>query len=152
LLGPENIADALILDTLAGFFIKPPRFEYSRPIEPFGRFLLECVLLDMKSAAAATGNAWGFQLDRLQVGRIRVDEAWDEAWQQELLRAAVRSVHREAPDSESFKIFELCTLRGLSLEEVGRRLGIPESSVLRARERLGRIVRQRKQEIEARGE
>jgi len=67
-------------------------------------------------------------------------KVWEEEWQRTLLERAVACVCRRANPKHA-QIFDLCLLRGQSVSEVARALGVSLMTVYLVKTRLGRDLK-----------
>jgi len=69
-----------------------------------------------------------------------LERFWEAEWQQNLLRAALERVRRQA-NPRQFQIFDLCAVKQKPLKEVRRFLGVSAMQVYLARHRVAKLIR-----------
>lgn len=69
------------------------------------------------------------------------EEIWEQEWREAVVRQCLGEIRREV-DPKTFEAFELFAGKGLSAEEVGRRLGMSANAVFSAKRRILRRVRE----------
>jgi RNA polymerase sigma factor (sigma-70 family) len=80
----------------------------------------------------------------------RLEAAWDEEWQQNLMDAAIQRVKRRV-QPKHYQIFELRTLKEWPARKVARTLGVNVAQVHLIKHRVGTLIKREIKQLEERG-
>lgn len=69
----------------------------------------------------------------------RLDELWETEWREHLLKQALEIVKTKV-SADQFQIFHLLQVRGWSVSQIQKQLGVSATKIYLAKHRIGRIV------------
>ena len=139
---PQDVDD-LVQDVMLGFFAHSPTFVYDPLKGRFRGYLKVCTLRAMQRRLGARGRMTHVSLDQVPPDDVAVEQVWNDVWEQQLLQRAMDETRREFKDDQNFRAFELHVVKGQSVPEVMRALGVSESSVHRGKSRVAAALRRR---------
>lgn len=80
----------------------------------------------------------------------RLEKLWEEEWQQNLMDAAIQRVKRQV-NAKHFQIFELYALKNRPAENVAATLKVTVAQVHLIKHRVGNLIREEVERLEAEG-
>ena len=85
--------------------------------------------------------------DKIPDPKNDFSQLWDQEWEENLRELVLRRVKEKVPASQ-YQIFDCYVLKGWSVEQVAKELGISKASVYLARTRVGRVAKAEALKIE----
>jgi RNA polymerase sigma factor (sigma-70 family) len=135
--------DDIIQDVMLGFFSQSPKFVYDPSVGRFRGYLKVCTFRAMKRRAGLASGPAQVPLEQIDPQDVQVEHAWNDVWQQQRLQRALESTRRQYKNSRAFQAFEMHVIRGLSVEEVSRALGVSASTVHHAKSAVAAALKMR---------
>lgn len=136
-------ADDVVQDVLVGFYAKSPTFVYDPARGRFRAYLKACAIHVLQKRVAAARARKTVPLSNVDPAAPETDPAWDELWQQQLLKRALELTRAQYQDRDTFRAFTLTALDGKSPADAAAELGMSLDSVYKARARVTEAVRAR---------
>lgn len=139
--------DDIIQDVMASFFKASGTFEYN-PAR--GRFRGWLKTVTVRAAIRRAGKNLRFRgipFDELSDIELAVDEAWNDAWEQQLVASALASIRAECGDSLAFRAFEQYVLLDRDATVVASELGTSVNNVHQAKVRITKKLREAVQKL-----
>ena len=145
---PADVED-VVQDVLVGFYATSPSFVYDPARGCFRGYLKTCTFRAIQRRLGRDVRFRGLPLDRVDPEAIEVEQAWNDVWEQEVLRSAIEDVRREIGQTKTFRAFELYVILDTPPREVSQRLGLHIDNVYRAKETVTRMLREKLNELRA---
>lgn len=139
--------DDVIQDVMLGFYTAAPEFEYDPSKGRFRGYLKVCTFRALRRRAAQDQRFPAIDPRRLDEQAAELDSAWNELWEEQLLKRALSDVRERRRESATFRAFERTVLDGARPADVATELGLSLDAVYKARQRLMAEVRQRLGEL-----
>ena len=133
--------DDVIQDVLLGFYGQSPTFEYDPSRGRFRGYLKVCTCRALKRRIGQNARFNGVPLADVDPESPDVEDAWERAWEQQLLDRATAQLRREIGQSRRFIAFERQILQNLPAEQVAQELGVHPNSVYRAAQQVSERLR-----------
>jgi RNA polymerase sigma-70 factor (ECF subfamily) len=142
---PSDLDD-LVQDVLLGFVRANEEFRYNRERGRFRGYLKVCTIGAL-NRRRKQNRKFAAMPEELDPKDPKLDESWDEAWEKALLKRAVELVRRDYKNNETFRAFEMTTLKGQEPREVATTLKLSIDSVYQARTRIKAAVQKYVKEL-----
>jgi len=137
-------ADDVVQDVLVGFYAKSPTFVYDPSRGRFRAYLKACTIHALRKHLAAARGRATVPLDSVADPAAPADdEAWDDLWEQQLLKRALELTRAQYEDRDTFRAFLLTAIDGKTPAEAAKELGMSLANVYKARARVTESVRER---------
>ena len=133
----------VVQDVLVGFYATSPTFVYDASRGSFRGYLKTCAFRAARRRLGRKTRFHGLPLERVDSEAVEVEQAWDDVWEQELLRGAIEDLRREIGQTKAFRAFELYVILDLPPHEVSRQLGLHIDNVYRAKQEIARRLREK---------
>ena len=140
---PASDLDDIVQEVLVGFFSKSPTFAYDPSRGRFRGYLKTCTCHVLRKRARPVGATAGVPLERIDPEALEVEQAWDDVWEQQLLRRAVEQVRAEIGLTRTFRAFEQYVMLDRPAQQVSRELGLHVDNVYRCKQQVTQLLRQR---------
>jgi RNA polymerase sigma-70 factor (ECF subfamily) len=148
---PQDRED-VVQDVMAGFFAASPQFRYDPLKGRFRGFLKVCTFRAMRRRLGQNAKFAGVPLDQIDPEALEVDDAWNDVWEHEHLRRAMRELRDEYEATpqrlRTFRAFELFGLLEQPAPDVAKKLGISVDSVHQAKHRITEALRTKLRTLE----
>jgi RNA polymerase sigma-70 factor (ECF subfamily) len=128
---------------LLGFFLKSPTFVYDPSKGRFRSYLRVCTYRALQRRAGKEARLHGKPLDELDPEASAVEQAWNDVWEQQLLRRALDEVRQTLGQTRTFMAFELYVVLDQPAQSVADKLHINLNSVYRAKEQITRMLQEK---------
>jgi RNA polymerase sigma-70 factor (ECF subfamily) len=142
----------IVQDVMAGFFAASPRFAYDPAKGRFRAFLKVATFRSVRRRLGQNLKFQGAPLTRIDPEAMEVDQAWNDVWEHEHLRRAMRdtrSKYQSNPDMlRTYRAFELFALLEHPAEDVARKLGLSIAAVHQAKSRITKALREKLRHLE----
>ena len=139
--------DDVVQDVLIGFYATSPTFVYDPSKGRFRGYLKTCTCHALRRRIARDVKFRGASLNQIDADALEVDQAWNDVWEQELLRRAVETLRAEIGTTRTFQAFDLYVIQDVSPQEVSRRLGLHIDNVYRSKESVTQLLREKLKEL-----
>ena len=144
--------DDIVQDVMTGLFSASGSFHYDPAKGRFRGFLKACTFRALRRRLGQDARFGGLPLDRVDAQALEVEQLWNDVWEHERLRRAMREVrdrYQSHPDrARTFRAFELFGLAEQPADRVAAELGMSVDSVHQAKSRISRALRDRVRELE----
>ena len=141
--------DDLVQDVLVGFFGKAATFAYDPARGRFRSYLKVCT---MRAAYKRFGRDAredrALALTALDEDAAQVEQVWNDVWEKQQLEQAMADVREQLRGESSWRAFEQTVLHGRTPQQVADELGLTVSAVYKARDRIGKSLRERLKKIQ----
>src|SRR5262245_13071037 len=136
----------VVQDVMAGLFSASRNFVYDPRKGRFRGFLKVCTFRAVRKRLGQNVRFQGVALTRVDPEALEVDQIWNDVWEHEHLRRALRETREKyQPSPEMFRTyraFELFALLENPAEEVARRLSMSVDGVHQAKSRITKALRE----------
>jgi RNA polymerase sigma-70 factor (ECF subfamily) len=139
---PQDVDD-VIQDVLLGFFAKSPTFVYEPERGRFRGYLKVCTYRALRRRIGKDVRFGGAPLDQIDPEALAVEQAWNDVWEQQLLRRAIEEVRDSLGGGRTFRAFELYVVFNRPPQQVAQELGMHVNSVYRAKEQVTRMLQEK---------
>lgn len=149
-----NVQDRedVVRDVIAGFFAASPQFHYDPAKGRFRGFLKACTFRALRSRLGQNAKFSGVPLDRIEPEAAEIDQAWNDVWEHEHLRRAMRELRDECANdparARTFRAFELFGLMERPADAVADELKMSVDSVHQAKHRMTTALRSKLSTLE----
>jgi RNA polymerase sigma-70 factor (ECF subfamily) len=141
--------DDLVQDVMVGFFGKAATFAYDPSRGRFRGYLKVCT---MRAAYKRFGRdarrERALPLATLDEDAAQVEQVWNDVWEKQQLERAMADVREQLRGESTWRAFEQTVLHGRAPQEVADELGLTVSAVYKARERIGKSLRERIKQVQ----
>jgi RNA polymerase sigma factor (sigma-70 family) len=141
--GDQNIDD-IVQDVMLSFFSASPTFQYDPAKGRFRGFLKTCTFRALVKHAKKNKRWGGQALSEEQADSLEVQAAWEDVWEQELLRRALKAAKKQYSGTEAmkktFQAFEQYVLNERDADEVAKELDLSRDSVHQAKRRITKAL------------
>ena len=145
---PQDVDD-VIQDVFLSFFLVSPRFEYDRAKGRFRGYLKTVTVRAIRARFGRAAKVNEVPLADLPDDAPAVQETWDRAWADQLMRRAVEAVRLEyAAHPKTFEAFERYALRREPVADVARDLGMTPDGVYQGKHRMLETLRAKVKELD----
>jgi RNA polymerase sigma factor (sigma-70 family) len=145
---PHDVDD-LVQDVMMGFFAKAPTFVYDPARGRFRGYLKVCTF---RAACRRFGRDAKFNqtlpLSSLDENAIEVEQVWNDIWEKQRIERAMADVREQCRGEKTWQAFEQTVVQARSPQEVAEELGLSVSGVYKARDRVGKTLRERLRRLE----
>jgi RNA polymerase sigma factor (sigma-70 family) len=143
----NNDVDDVVQDVLIGFFSKSPTFKYEASRGRFRGYLKTCTCHTLwKRAERRQGGAIAtVALNQIDPESLEVEQAWQDIWEQQLVRRAIEQVRAEIGGTKTFRAFEQYVMLDRPAQQVSEELGLHVDNVYRSKEQVTQLLRERVQ-------
>jgi RNA polymerase sigma factor (sigma-70 family) len=142
---PDGNVDDVVQDVLLGFFSTAPTFVYDPARGRFRKYLKACICHTVWKRTKRHGNA-AIQmvgLDQINPQSLEIEQAWNDIWEEQLLRRAIEQVRAELGQTKTFRAFELYVMLDRPAQQVSGELGLHVDNVYRSKEQVTQLLRER---------
>jgi RNA polymerase sigma factor (sigma-70 family) len=140
---PQQEIDDVIQDVLLGFFAKAPTFEYDPAKGRFRGYLKVCTFRALRKRMGSALKLKAEPIEQVDPDSLDVEQAWNDVWEQEMLRHALDEAREQYRHANTFRAFEQYVVLGKPADEVARMLGMHVNSVYRAKEQITEVLREK---------
>jgi len=141
--------DDLVQDVLVGFFGQSATFAYDPGRGRFRGYLKVCT---MRAAYKRFGrdakHNRALPLTSLDEDAAQAEQVWNDVWEKQQLERAMADVRQQLRGESSWRAFEQTVLHGREPQAVADELGLTVSAVYKARDRIGKSLRERLKHLE----
>jgi RNA polymerase sigma factor (sigma-70 family) len=137
-LGARSAVEDVVQEVLVGFFTHAPEFVYDRSKGRFRGYLKKCTLAAIQKLRKNPETH--ADIDHLDAQAPAVDSAWNDVWEEELLRQAIGEAQREFSADHTYRAFELYVIMEMPVQEVAAQLGITHDVVYQAKTRVRKAI------------
>jgi RNA polymerase sigma-70 factor, ECF subfamily len=133
--------DDIIQDVMTAFVSVEPGFVYDPAKGRFRGWLKTCTV---RAAIRRHGKNLRFQgvpLTEVPDAELAVDALWNDVWEDEMLRTALRRLRETTESSTTFRAFEEYVLMDRPAEDVAQELGLSVDNVHQIKSRLTKRLR-----------
>jgi RNA polymerase sigma-70 factor, ECF subfamily len=131
----QDIPD-IIQEVLMGFFGVSPTFVYNPQRGRFRGYLKTCTWRIFQRRFRGRLQISGRSVEEIADDELRVDEVWNDVWEQEQLRRAMEEVRQQyavrADTMRTFQAFEMYAILEQSVESIAKQLDLSVNSVHQA--------------------
>jgi RNA polymerase sigma-70 factor (ECF subfamily) len=145
---PQDVDD-VIQDVLTGFFASSPTFVYDPSKGRFRAYLKVCTIRALRNRMGKAARLRTVPIEQVDDGAVEFDQAWNDVWEQELLKRALDVVREKYRAGNTFRAFEQYVLFARAPEEVASELGVNVATVYKAKDRVTAALRKLMQRLEA---
>ncbi len=124
-----------------GWLLQTTRWRIS---DQFRKRVPECT----SAAPQQDGESGTAEIERAE-GAACVETVWDEAWERNLVEAAIERVKGQV-DPKEFQIFDLHVLREWPVQQVARKLHTTQAHVYYAKYKVARLIKKEAKNLGAR--
>jgi RNA polymerase sigma factor (sigma-70 family) len=135
--------DDVVQDVMIGFYSKSPTFVYDPVKGRFRGYLKTCTYNAVNRRRHAVIRAGKLSGDAAQLDDVAIDPLWEDLWEAELLKHAIKEIRDEMGSTKAFQAFEQYVMFEKSAETVAEDLSMHLNSVYRAKEQIVRALQQR---------
>jgi RNA polymerase sigma factor (sigma-70 family) len=155
----DDDAQDVVQEVLTGVARKMPGFHYDRTKSFKGWLMVQIrsrIVEHHRRTAAKRSVTQALPESETLLEAIRVDDSvdppfeavWDKEWRQHMLETALRRVEAKV-SARQFLIFSHVALRGDSVTQVRKTLGVSLAQVYLAKHRVGKLVKEELRLLEA---
>jgi RNA polymerase sigma-70 factor (ECF subfamily) len=148
---PQDRED-IVQDVMAGFFAASPQFKYDPTKGRFRGFLKVCTFRAMRRRLGQNARFSGVPLEKIDPEALEVEAAWNDVWEHEHLRRAMRALREEYESTpqrlRTFRAFELFGLLEQPAPDVAKKLDMSVDSVHQAKHRITEALRAKLKTLE----
>lgn len=139
---PQDVDD-VVQDVLIGFFATSPTFVYDPAKGRFRGYLKVCTYRSLHRRFGKEVKVKGKPLEEVDPEEVSIEQAWNDVWEQELLRRALDEVRESMGQSKTFRAFEHYVVFDHPAESVAQKLDMHINSVYRAKEQITKLLREK---------
>jgi RNA polymerase sigma factor (sigma-70 family) len=149
-----NVQDRedIVRDVIAGFFAASPQFHYDPAKGRFRGFLKACTFRALRKRLGQNAKFSGVPLERIDPAAAEIEQAWNDVWEHEHLRRAMRELRDECADdparARTYQAFEQFSLMERPAESVANELKMSIDSVHQAKHRMTAALRAKLSRLE----
>ena len=147
---PASAIEDIVHEVMTGFYRAAERFEYDAQKGRFRGYLKRATLNALRTRHRKTGRFDFVDFDAawLEEESERADALWTCSWRETMFERALATVRETTRiTAQSFDAFELCSVRGVPVEEAARQLGLSASATQKAKNRVASAVREELERI-----
>ena len=145
---PQDVDD-VIQDVFLGFFSVSNKFAYDPAKGRFRGYLKTVTLNAIRGRSGRRARVNEVALSDLPDDAPQLDEQWDRAWEEHVMRRAVEATRAEyAEHPQTFEAFERYALKRQRAADVAREMGIGVDSVYQAKHRVLETLRAKVKQLE----
>jgi RNA polymerase sigma-70 factor (ECF subfamily) len=145
---PQDVDD-VIQDVFLSFFHVSPRFVYDPARGRFRGYLKTVTVHAIRARFGRAAKVNEVPLADVPDDAPAVQETWDRAWADQVMRRAVEAARLEyAAHPKTFEAFERYALRREPVADVARDLGMKPDGVYQAKHRVLETLRAKVKELE----
>ena len=139
----QHDIDDIVQDVLLGFFVKSPRFVYDASKGRFRGYLKVCTYRALQRKLGQRSKFHGKTLDQIDPEEMSVEQAWNDVWEQQLLKRVLDEVRETMGQSKTFQAFELYVVFDKPAQDVATKLDMHINSVYRAKEQITQVLQEK---------
>ncbi len=147
---PSSAIEDIVHEVMTGFYRAAERFEYDAKKGRFRGYLKRATLNALRTRHRKTGriDMVDFDADWLEEESDQADALWTCSWRETMFERALATVRETTRlTAQSFDAFELCSVRGVPVEEAARQLGLSAAATQKAKNRVSAAVREELERI-----
>ena len=144
---PQDIDD-IIQDVFLGFFSVSNTFEYNPAKGRFRGYLKTVTMNSIRRRFDKQFRLNEVPLSELADDSLPVEQSWDRAWAEQILRQAIERVRAEQSDRKTFEAFERYAVLKQPAADVAAALDMSIDSVYAAKHRMLGLLRTKVRELE----
>ena len=142
----------IVQDVMTGLFSSSAQFRYDPAKGRFRGFLKVCTFRAVRRRLGQNLKFQGAPLSQIEPQSIEVDQAWDDVWEHERMRRALREIREKyssSPDMQrTYSAFEMYGLLEEPATDVARKLKMSVDGVHQAKSRITRALREALRELD----
>ncbi len=140
--------EEIVQDVIVGFYSTSPTFVYNPSKGRFRGYLKVCTVRALHKHI--TGNARHKAISLAKIGEdaVEVEQVWNDVWERRQVERAMSAVRERHQTGKSWAAFEKHVVQGQSPTEVAATLGLCVSAVHKAKERIGKALREQLRAME----
>jgi RNA polymerase sigma-70 factor (ECF subfamily) len=135
--------DDVVQEVMIGFYAKAPTFVYEPSRGRFRGYLKVCAFRAACKRFGRRATLASVPLTSLQEDALEVEHVWNDVWEKQQLEQAMSAVRARHHQDRSWQAFEQSVVHGRGAQEVADELGLTLSAVYKARERIGKELREK---------
>ena len=147
---PASAIEDIVHEVMTGFYRAAERFEYDAKKGRFRGYLKRATLNALRTRHRKTGrfDMVDFDAAWLEEESDQADVLWTCSWRESMFERALAVVRETTRlTAQSFDAFELCSVRGVPVEEAARQLGLSTAATQKAKNRVAAAVREELERI-----
>jgi RNA polymerase sigma-70 factor (ECF subfamily) len=141
--------DDLVQEVLIGFYARSPTFVYDPSKGRFRGYLKTCTCHVVRRRLGREARFRGVSLHAIDERAVEVEQAWNDVWEQALLRRALDALRSEIGSTKTFRAFERYVILDQAPQDVSREVGVHIDRVYRSKEKVTRMLREKIAEMRA---
>src|SRR4051794_12374037 len=140
---PRQDVEDIAQDVLLGFFAKSPTFVYDPSKGRFRGYLKVCTYRAVSKRFVSNKAPGKHSFADVDPDSLAIEQVWNEAWEENRVRRALEELRASMGQTKAFAAFERYVLLEEPAAAVAEALGLHINSVYRAREQIGRHLREK---------
>ena len=147
---PTSAIEDIVHEVMTGFYRAAERFEYDAKKGRFRGYLKRATLNALRTRHRKTGrfDMVDFDAAWLEEESDQADVLWTCSWRESMFERALAVVRETTRlTAQSFDAFELCSVRGVPVDEAARQLGLSGAATQKAKNRVAAAVREELERI-----
>lgn len=140
--------DDLIQDVMTGFYCASPRYVYRPEKGRFRGYLKTCTVNALKKMRRKRARDRATSLNEMNIEPAKLDEAWDRAWDQEVLHRVLLEARTVWGGNKTFQAFERYVIFNEPAEKVAQELQMTVNSVHQSKTRMVKMLREMRVRLE----
>jgi RNA polymerase sigma factor (sigma-70 family) len=141
--------DDLIQEVIAGFYSVSPRFVYQPGKGRFRGYLKTCTAHALSKLRRERQREHAGSLEDVDPESVQVAQAWDRAWDHEVLHQVLAEAREVWGSSKTFQAFERYSILNEPAEKVGESLQMNVNSVHQAKTRMVKMLKEMRMRLDA---
>ena len=133
----------IVQEVMIGFFAKSPTFIYDPNKGRFRGYLKVCTYRALSKRMADKNVLGQRPFQELDPDSLAIDQVWNDAWEENRVRRALDELRIAMSRTKAFAAFERYVLLEEPAAAVAEKLGMHVNSVYRAREQIGRLLKEK---------
>ena len=142
-----DVAD-VVQEVLFGFFRQSPTFQYDPAKGRFRSYLKTCTYRIIRRRLGGNAQLRGVSLEVLGEDALAVQQEWNDLWEQQTVRRALRALKKSIGSTKKFRAFEAYVVRDQDAQVVADKLDMHLNSVYRAKEQVTRLLQEKVQAMQ----
>jgi RNA polymerase sigma-70 factor (ECF subfamily) len=142
----------VVQDVMTNLFSAAAQFRYDPRKGRFRGFLKVATFRAVRRRLGQNVKFQGVRLTKVNPDALEVDQVWNDVWEHEHLRRALRELREKHQASEqmyrTFRAFEMFGLLEQPATEVAARLGMSVDAVHQAKSRITKALREKLRDLE----